>query len=183
MRPIFLAAVAACVAFTPAPAEAGRLAFSHGYPWGFESGGGFLFYTGGNMITLSDVTEFRYGLAYNGGGTTIGLSDFESFSATIIKDPTGNGNDYAIERAWQTRFLMAGGATFRFIAKDGFYSYVDESGNVLQTGLVKSAVPEPAIWLSLLAGFGGAGFMLRQRPACSRSRAHSHRRRGAPELG
>lgn len=119
--------------------------------------------TAGQLFHLSlDTTAW----AINSRGGTLGYQLYDPVSGTILAqdsytDPTGG--------VWVTRTLDATAISSQIgVRIQALFSTQAGPGLdnvVLTASTVPAAVPEPATWAMMLAGFGMLGFALRRRPA------------------
>lgn len=173
MKSIGFAVAAAAAAFCASSASAATY-FNVG-PVGADGGFTVVFGNLGiNTPTFDDVFTFNIPAGPNG------TADF-SVSSTMSADSQGiqftsvtfDGNPFAVEvNGWnESRFLnnvdVAGGQSYVLrlagnAGVDGATPNASYSG-VITFAPISAAVPEPGAWALMIAGFGGAGAMIRRR--------------------
>lgn len=104
----------------------------------------------GNFNALPKIVSLMNGNQINFGKTLFGQTIIGVHFGNVAVDPTGN-----ISAFW---LLDLGAAGANFVSLDNTRGF---SNAVLYT-TTPPAVPEPATWLMMIAGFGAIGFGLRQ---------------------
>lgn len=107
---------------------------------------------------------------FSAGSVTYGLADLSSFDATLV-------NGAITSLSFQTKaksVYYGGGSTVSFYDFDGSGGSLLHAGGPSPLGSIRvtpPAVPEPASWATMLAGFGVIGGVVRRRRSAPRTLA------------
>jgi len=181
MRPIVPAAVAACLAFIPAPAAAAFIGIWLDAPDYSSGGQGLLTLTSelqnGEIrdIGLPDIKTLQLVATFRdipptgaplGASAIFTLADIETFSARVV-GAFGGAHPIQFQmttklKPWTPGTPAAFIPETRIVMNDRTYSFITDKGATISTGRLLLSVPEPAAWISMLAGLFMLGAIMRQ---------------------
>lgn len=169
MKGMMLAAVAAVVAFTPAQAGTVTLDFSEPFQVIDEGGGIFTYKIDGFQISATGQIENGV-LHIVGGQAGGGLAFYNPPAGAVTFDLKGQGQaQYAVNGSQANVDLTSDFVTYGPFSGSfaGIPSFVisNVTGSLDLDNVVfnDGAVPEPATWAMMLAGFGLVGAASRRR--------------------